>query len=111
MLDPLASKASLKVIAKCLPKLRVLDVPLNLALREPRLLASHQLKSINFERVFYDDDLIPLARLLDGLFPSLEVGGKCQTVTSTETGDQIQMLNNLLFLCQDARANRLQVVE
>ena len=114
VLDPLASKASLKVIAKCLPKLRILDVPLNLggiSLREPRLLASHQLKSINFERVFYDHDLIPLARLLDGLFPSLEVGDKCQTVTSTETGDQIQMLNNLLFLCQDARANRLQVVE
>lgn len=114
VLDPLASKASLKVIAKFLPKLRVLDVPLNLggiSLREPRLLASHQLKSINFERVFYDHDLIPLARLLDGLFPSLEVGDKCQTVTSTETGDQIQMLNNLLFLCQDARANRLQVVE
>lgn len=114
LLDPLASKASLKIIAKCLPKLRVLNVPLNLgglSLREPRIIASHQLKSINLERVFTDDDLIPLARLLDGLFPSLEVVGKCQTVTDTGTGDQTQMLNNLLFLCQDVRANRLQVVD
>ncbi|EDR06678.1 uncharacterized protein LACBIDRAFT_328577 [Laccaria bicolor S238N-H82] len=114
VLDPLATKASLNVIAKCLPKLRVLDVPLNLggiSLREPRLLASHQLKSINFERVFYDHDLIPLAHLLDGLFPSLEVGDECQTAASTEPEESIQMLKNLLFLCQDARANRLEMVE
>jgi len=106
--DPLTSKASLKVIVKCLPKLRLLNVPLNLngvSLSEPHILASHQLKSIDLERFFTDDDLIPLPRLLDGLFPSLEVVDKCQTEIESTNVEQ------LFFLCQDDRANRLQVVE
>jgi len=63
------------------------------SLSEPHILASHQLKSINLERVFTDDDLIPLPRLLDGLFPSLEVVDKCQT------GIESTNVEQLFFLC------------
>ena len=91
VLEPLSQQASLKVVAKCLPKLRFLSVPLNLhgvSLREPCILTSHQLKPINFECVFTDDDLIPLTGLL-GLFPSLELVGECQTGTEDTNVEQL----------------------
>ena len=98
----LATVEALKYVAKGLPQLQRLEMPIDLShlsLDVPCTRASHNLNYLHVGGIITGRDLIPIAHHLHALFPMVSISFPKRF----SANDYRRNLERLLYLCQNAR--------